>query len=675
MAGKEGSLPEAGDAEPQAPLAATPKESMGRSPMRELSVGSTGHGRHEASYRLVFGIAKGGMGEVFLAHAEGRSGPRKVIIKRLLSELRENKEYREMFRFEAEVLTRLSHPNIVAMVDLPLIDGVPCIALEYVRGRSLAKIMERLFEADRKMPAPLAAKVLLHVLEALQHAHEVKLSDGSSLELVHRDVTPGNILVSFTGDVKLTDFGIAKGKTAGFSTTAGIVKGKARYLSPEQILGERATPRSDVFSASCVGVEMLSGVPLFERAVVTKTLEAIVQGLRPGLNEFLPDEATALIPVLERGIARDPSFRHASARQMAQMLQHALDSMGGLVSNEALGAFVTELFTGMEEPWEQTAERPTAVEAENPIYEPAAARDETVRDPSMTPSFDESTDERLGQARIDTMIVRERDEPPRDAPDRQATVLEGEEVTLHLGAVSPLSDGHATEIAAPMAPEPTPTAPETPSALSRRPSSAVLRVTMPKDPAEPRADTPVERGRGRPSVSVQPLPLERPQKTGVVKILGREAPLLSAVALIFAIGAISGVVVTRFMKARSTPTFSAIAPEPALETATELIVPTPPEPPPTEVLEEAVAQAEPEPEPEPEPVPVPGVLTFVYPKGARVRLDGEWQKNRIPLRLEADEGSHEIEVQHKRRRYRLSVEVKNGEAITVDKARLSRAKR
>lgn len=671
MAGRNGSNPDADPARRSPPLAATPTEAMGRSIERALSVGSTGHGRGEARYRLLATIAKGGMGEVFLAQAEGSGAPKKVIIKRLLAELRENKEYREMFRFEAEVLTRLAHPNIVAMVDLPLIDGVPCIALEYVPGRSLARIMEKLFESDRKMPPLFAGKILLHVLDALQHAHDVKLSDGSSLELVHRDVTPGNVLVSFSGQVKLTDFGIAKGKTAGFSTTAGIVKGKARYLSPEQILGERATPRSDVFSASCVGVEILSGLPLFERASVPKTLEAIVQGLRPSLSELLPVEAAHFIPVLERGLARDPSFRHQTARQMAQVWTRALDSIGGLAPDAALGTFISELFAGAEEPWEKLPERPVAVEADNPIYTPPDQRDETIKELDTVPGFDESTDERPAQARIETMVVRDRDQTQRDAPDRQATVLEGEEETLHLGANNPLDFGKATELMRPATPEP-----GTPVVPVKRPTSAVLRVTMPKDPAEP----PGLPERPRPSVPVSPLPVPKGPETSRVRVMGREAPLLAVIAFIFLIGAISGVVVTRVLKSSrgaeiaTAPLVEPLANEapliepPPLPTAPVVAEAAPAEPVAVEPVEPAATET-------PAPVLVPAVLNLVFPKGGRVRLDGDWQKERVPVQLEADAGSHEIEIQHRRRRYRVVVTVENGQTLTVDRALLGRPRR
>lgn len=663
MPGSSGSKPGPGGTAPA--LAATPSEAMGMGLERGLSVGSTGPGRGTARYRLVAGIAKGGMGEVYLALEEGRGAPKKVIIKRLLAELRENKEYREMFRFEADVLTRLSHPNIVAMLDLPLIDGVPCIALEYVHGRSLARLMERLFELDRRFPVAMAGTVLLHVLEALQHAHDVKLTDGSSLELVHRDVTPGNILLSFAGEVKLTDFGIAKGKTAAFSTTAGIVKGKARYLSPEQILGERATPRSDVFSAACVGVEMLSGTPLFERAAVPKTLEAIVQGLRPSLAELLPPEAAMLIPVLERGLARDPSFRYPSAKLMGEALRSALLPLGGPTSSQTLGAFVGELFAGSEEPWEKLLERPTAVEAENPIMIAPVDREATVRDPG--PELEPTADDRVAEARVETMIVREREHTQRDRADRQATVLEGEEETIHLAAQNPLEVGKATEVMVPAVPEP-----ETPVAPEPRPDSAVLRLTLPKDAEE----HPTAASKGRSFDPVRPVSFPPPAlaRTTRVSLLGHEAPLFAVVLFIFAVGALSGVVVTKVVKSNREGTIVALEEN----TQPELVVPPPMAAPvpelelePEPIVEEA---AEPEAAPE-KPVVIPGVLTFVYPKGARVRLDGRWLEDRIPVRVEASDGRHEVEVQSKKRRYRLSVEVKDGETVTVDRRRLLRSKR
>src|SRR5687768_1207318 len=279
-------------------------------PRRGLSVGSTGRGSGERRYTLVANIERGGMGELFLAELhEENAAPRYVVIKRLLADLLDDDKYIAMFVAEANVMSRLNHPNIVRVFDTPIIDRTQCLAMEYVRGRNVQQVITRCEELNLRMPPPFVLRVMSQILRGLDYAHNYREADGAPLDLVHRDVTPGNVLVSFDGDVKLTDFGIAKSQMSAVSTTVGIVKGKARYLAPEQILGEQATPRSDISSAACVVVEMLIGEPVFDRGSVPKTLYAIVNGERADLEKSLGFRAPLLVQILNRALATDPRAR------------------------------------------------------------------------------------------------------------------------------------------------------------------------------------------------------------------------------------------------------------------------------------------------------------------------------------------------------------------------------
>ncbi|MBI2378841.1 MAG: serine/threonine protein kinase [Deltaproteobacteria bacterium] len=330
------------------------KDDLGVLPIRRLAIGSMGLGKSGRAYRLVTPIAKGGMGELYLSTAKRAGHPDQLcVIKRLLEEHKTDTDYVAMFRFEAEMMTHLDHPNIVKIFDVPVIEETQCLALEYVKGRSVGQVIDHSNEFGHPLlPAQAVLRILIGVLEGLDHVHNAKLADGTSLGLVHRDVTPGNLLLSFDGAVKITDFGIAKGQMSPVSTTVGIVKGKARYLSPEQILGERATPRSDLFASACVAYEMLTGFPLFEQSSVPKTLYAIVNGERPDLASALPRDALALVRALDRALSTDVSKRPQSALEFADDLREAGRTMNGPMSAADLGRFLRDLFKDAPEAWE-----------------------------------------------------------------------------------------------------------------------------------------------------------------------------------------------------------------------------------------------------------------------------------------------------------------------------------
>ena len=298
-------------------------------------------------YRILSVIQRGGMGEIFLAEiAEGREAGRKVVLKRLLADFLDDERYVSMFQAEARVMSRLDHPNIVRVLDLPLVDGMQCLAMEFVHGRNVLQILKRSRALRQPLDPAFAVWVMRHVLEGLHYAHSAVLEDGRPLDLVHRDVTPGNILVSFDGAVKITDFGIAKSKMSMVATTVGVVKGTTRYLSPEQIRGEEVTRRSDLFSSAAVLVEMLTGTPLFERGSVPPTLFAIVKCQRPPVAELLPFPAPRLAAALERALSTRADQRQATALELADALRLSEAELGPRVDRARAGAYVEGLFPG-----------------------------------------------------------------------------------------------------------------------------------------------------------------------------------------------------------------------------------------------------------------------------------------------------------------------------------------
>ncbi len=316
-----------------------------------LYVGAVGTDGSGLSYRLVAPLDRGGMGELFVAEMIGPAGtPRYAVVKRLLPDLMNDTEYVEMFRAEAEIMARLDHPSVVRVFGVPELEGTPCLALEFVDGRSVQQLISRARRLGTVVPPGVAAYVGARVASALDHVHHARDSDGIPLDLVHRDVSPGNVLLGFDGSVKLTDFGIAKTRLSTVQTTVGIVKGKARYLSPEQVLGRPATPRSDLFSAAVLVVELLTGRPLFERGSIPKTLYAIVHGQRPTLTELLPPPAHPLAEVLEAALAPDPTLRLPTAQALAHALESLDGRIGPPVDREALGQYLRGLFAGTEGP-------------------------------------------------------------------------------------------------------------------------------------------------------------------------------------------------------------------------------------------------------------------------------------------------------------------------------------
>ncbi|MEE2903396.1 MAG: serine/threonine-protein kinase [Myxococcota bacterium] len=323
-------------------------------PAKPLVVGAQGVGQEQTKYELIAGIARGGMGEIFLANRSRAGHPlEKVIIKRLLAQLRHRSEQLAMFRAEAEVMHRLDHPNIVSIVDEPIIDEQPCLAMEYIHGRNIDQLLSQAVSKQEPVPIEVMLFITIELLRGLDHVHNATLEDGNPLKLVHRDLTPGNVIISFTGDVKITDFGISKSQMSRVSTTVGIVKGKARYLAPEQIVGEPATPRSDLFACACVCAEMIQGKPLFDAPNVHQVLHAIVNGKRTKVDNLLHRNHQPIASVIEKALSTNPKKRFESAQKFRQELETARDSAGLHFSKEKLGTYLQDLFSGHSEAWEE----------------------------------------------------------------------------------------------------------------------------------------------------------------------------------------------------------------------------------------------------------------------------------------------------------------------------------
>jgi hypothetical protein len=267
-----------------------------------------------------------GMAEVFKAKRGGVEGFEKIVaLKRILPHLSDNKEFLDMFVDEAKMVAGLAHPNIVQIFDLGRIEKSYYIAMEYVHGHDLRTIMKRAREKGLRMPLDLSLRVVSQVCAALEYAHRKKDERGRPMEIVHRDVSPQNILISFEGEVKLVDFGIAKAATKASNTDRGALRGKLLYMSPEQAWGRAIDRRSDVFSLGIVLYEMVTETKPFIGAGTEMTiLELVRQCVITPAREVNPRVPEALDRVIMKALAREPGERYQDAGQMQRGLERFL---------------------------------------------------------------------------------------------------------------------------------------------------------------------------------------------------------------------------------------------------------------------------------------------------------------------------------------------------------------
>lgn len=297
-------------------------------------------------YELIERIARGGMAEVFLARALGPDGfEKRLVIKRILPELANNAQVTTLFIQEAKVSAGLAHPNIVAVYELGRVADEPYIAMEYIHGRDLARVSRTLREARQLMPAPLAVYCVASALRGLAYAHARADAHGRPLGLVHRDVSPQNILVTFQGEVKLVDFGIAH-LEAGVSTGRA---GKQAYMAPEQARESSLDGRADVFSAGLVLYELLTGQRPWAQMEPEDRLRALLETGVPDPRPANPGLSDELWEVLRRMLAADPATR-PTADIAEEDLRAWLFSRGHHVDASMMSAWLRELFEDDDTP-------------------------------------------------------------------------------------------------------------------------------------------------------------------------------------------------------------------------------------------------------------------------------------------------------------------------------------
>ncbi len=300
-------------------------------------------------YRVIERLEAGGMAEVFLGEVVGMQGFKKrVAIKRVLPHLAQNKAFMGMFLDEARLGARLDHANIVSVFDIGAADNTYFLVMEYVDGCNLKALMEGLRKQGTPFPLGPAVFIAQEACRGLSYAHELADEDGEPLHIVHRDISPPNILISKRGEVKVTDFGLAKAATQLEKTDPGVVKGKFGYLSPEAAMGKEVDARADVFALGVVLWEMLAGRRLFLGESDYHTVKLVQAAEVPSLRQLHPDVDEAFEQVLRRSLARDPRDRFQTAREMGDALAGYLFSRQLKVTSYDVAALVKRVLSEKE---------------------------------------------------------------------------------------------------------------------------------------------------------------------------------------------------------------------------------------------------------------------------------------------------------------------------------------
>ncbi len=310
---------------------------------------------YSGAFRLVRRIANGGMAAVYEAEQIGAAGfAKRVALKVIHPRLAKQREWLQLFIDEAKLSANLVHGNIIQIYQLGRVHGKYFIAMEYIRGPTLRTMIDQHRELGIPIPLPIAAYITSRVCRALDFAHNFVAPDGRRLDIVHRDVAPGNVMAAWDGHIKLGDFGIAKADTSIDLAASGIrFVGKKQYVSPEQALGLEVDARSDMFSVGILFFELLAMEPLFNEEITELALDDIATGPPPQIRRLLPQLPDALHDVLERALSREPENRPTAA-EMGSVLDRWCETQPAIPTpdrlQEHLAATFPHRFTHLRTP-------------------------------------------------------------------------------------------------------------------------------------------------------------------------------------------------------------------------------------------------------------------------------------------------------------------------------------
>ncbi len=304
------------------------------------------------NYQILAKLAVGGMAEIFLARGASVGGvERYVVLKRILRNRAADVEFVRMFLDEARLAAQLQHPNIAQVYDIGKLGDSYFFTMEYVHGETVRALLHRSHALRRPIHLGSVLTIIAGAAAGLQHAHDRIGIDGRPLGIVHRDVSPSNLMVSFEGGVKVVDFGVAKAADRMQETRSGTVKGKISYLSPEQCRGSAVDRRSDLFSLGIVMWEMLTTERLYKRASDFENMSAIVTELPQVPSSRRPDVTPEIDAIAMRLLAKHPDDRYQTAADLIEDLENHAMSTGSMLSTASLGKYLRELFGQRPEPW------------------------------------------------------------------------------------------------------------------------------------------------------------------------------------------------------------------------------------------------------------------------------------------------------------------------------------
>ena len=296
-------------------------------------------------YEVIQHLASGGMADLFLCRQTGPMGFEKVAaVKKIRSRHSDDSEFLTMFMDEARIAALLNHPNIAQIYELGSEEGSPYMAMEFVSGRNLSAIFKKSLAKGITIPEHIVAGIMVGIVRGLDYAHQRKSLEGMPLDLVHRDVTPQNVLVSNDGQIKLVDFGIAKAANQVARTRHGVIKGKYSYMSPEQVRSQPLDGRSDLFAVGILMYEALTAHRPFKRGNTVETLKAVIQDLPPDPRRYNAALSKPMIDIIARSLFKKRSRRFADAGKMLVALEKVIHDQDAPVTPGVISRWVNQLF-------------------------------------------------------------------------------------------------------------------------------------------------------------------------------------------------------------------------------------------------------------------------------------------------------------------------------------------
>jgi eukaryotic-like serine/threonine-protein kinase len=296
-------------------------------------------------YRILSELGRGGMSNVFLAVASGPGGVNKlVVLKALLPDLATEGYALSMFMDEARLAAQLNHPNVVQTYEVGTEGDRHVIVMEYLEGQSLSAAVRRAAAEGNPMPLALQLRIVINALDGLHYAHELSGYEGASLQLVHRDISPQNVFVTYDGQVKVLDFGIAKATSASTHTAAGVMKGKIAYMAPEQIVGGNVDRRADLYSVGCMLWAAATGVKLWKDTPDVQIMRRAISGDIPTPQSVNPECDDDLNGIVMKALAREPDDRYATALELQHDLEVYVERFGAAAKQKEIARFVSTLF-------------------------------------------------------------------------------------------------------------------------------------------------------------------------------------------------------------------------------------------------------------------------------------------------------------------------------------------